>query len=216
MRFQGTVVVLVALKLDDLSIRRGWHFSIGGGRMRSTRSIPFLALLLSLLAGTVNAQQHDWWHSLKTDWHRMNCWPKPFVYADRNATVAPFVVMINNGWRRQTTLGSHHFDAETQELNHAGKEQLRWILTQTPLSRRVAYVQRGANVDSTATRVDSVQQGVTQVIPRGPMPEVVQVDRPPAGLPADLIDTIYRKAQQPIPDPVLPATGGGGGGGGSQ
>ena len=181
--------------------------------MLNTRSIPFLALLLSLLAGSVNAQQHDWWHSFKTDWHRMNCWPKPFVYADRSATMAPFVVMINNGWQRQTTLGSHHFDAESQELNFAGKEQLRWILTQTPLSRRVAYVQRGTNIDATAARVDSVQQAVTLAIPRGPMPEVVQVDRPPAGFPADFIDTIYRKAQQNIPEPILPAQGGAGVGG---
>ena len=120
---------------------------------------PVLAIIFSSswLLCSASAQEMCWWNKMAADWHRVHCWPKPFDRADRTALQAPFSTMKNNGWRRQTTLGEHHFNWETEELNHAGNGQLRWILTQAPLNRRTVYVQQGKTATSTAARVDSVK-----------------------------------------------------------
>ena len=155
-----------------------------------------------------SADNTMWWDKVAVDWHRVNCWPKPFNYADRAATRAPFAVMVSNGWRRQTTLGEHHFHWETERLTHAGKRQLRWILTKAPVERRSVYVEAGVTTDSTASRIDSVQQSVADVLPRGTLPAVIATDRGPASMPADLVDPIYRRFNATIADPRLPGGGG--------
>ena len=166
-----------------------------------------LAIIVAVsLANVVTPAHADWerfWHGMKVDWHRMNCWPEPFNHVDRQATWAPFAVMINNGWRRQTTLGQYHFNTETHELNEAGLLKLQWILTRVPEERRMIFVQRHIRYEATADRIDSVQRFAARVVSRGPLPEVVQVDHPPAGTPADIINPVYDRYNRSIPEPRL-------------
>ena len=171
------------------------------------RRTGFLLLVTSftLLSGaTANAGWHEFWARVHTDWHRVNCWPRPFVNIDRKATEAPFEVMVTNGWRVQNTLGSHHFHPETNLVNEAGTHKLRWILTQAPEHRRSVFVARAARPEDAEVRIDSVQQEATKIVADGTLPAVFPTDQEPQGWPAAYIDAIDRKAQSSIPDPRLP------------
>jgi len=147
---------------------------------------------------------HEFWNGIKTDFRRNNCWPEPFYHTDRAAKRAPMAIMVNNGWQRQNTLSDYHFDSETNELTHSGAVKLHWIITQTPLNRRTVYVLDGLTQDTTATRVDSVQQAVAKILPDGPMPPVMRTSVIPRTTPSETVDAINRKAIASQPDPVLP------------
>ena len=71
---------------------------------------------------------------VKSDWHRNNMWPQPFIYADRAAVCLPFAIQVNNGWRMQNTIGDAYFDNATQELTVAGQAKVKWIVQQAPLT----------------------------------------------------------------------------------
>ena len=175
----------------------------------------FATLSMALLSSPADAQNHKWVEAVKTDWHRMNHWPKPFTLADRQAMRSPFATMIENGWQRQNTLGSYLFDPETHEISSAGKVQLRWILTEAPDNRHQVYVQQGESLNVTAARVDSVQQSIAAMMPNGTMPPVEQTRRGPVGVAAGVIDAVYRKYDSSIVEPRLPSSAGSVSGGGT-
>ena len=107
------------------------------------RFVCVVSFSLVSLACTVPARANwigEFFYCMARDTKRRNCWPKPFVCPDRQAVRAPFVVMVNNGWRFQNMLGDHHFASDTGELNEAGRIKVRWILTQAPQQHRSVYV----------------------------------------------------------------------------
>lgn len=160
---------------------------------------------LTLLAQPVEAGWWDHWDRAKLDFHRMNCYPEPFVQADRRATQAPFNVMTNKGWQLQNTLGNQHFNPETQQLTRSGELKVMNILNQGAMERRVVFVLRGANDEATSVRLDSVQQTAARIVPRGDLPEVIRTSTEPRGWPADYIYEIDTKTRSSIPSPRLPA-----------
>ena len=171
--------------------------------------------LLAASAGSAHAQVYGWdsfWHRFSTDFKRMNHYPEPFIYADRDAARAPFRTMICNGWQLQNTLSGHYFHPETQELTTAGEMKVRAILTNTPEQFRTVYVVRADGEEATSIRVDSVQQTVARLIPRGPLPQVVETTTELYGRPGEYVDSTLRKAYSGAPAPVLPASSGGGSG----
>jgi hypothetical protein len=147
---------------------------------------------------------NEYWHQWKTDYHRANDWPYPFVCADRAAQQAPLAMMVDNGWRRENTIGGFQFNAEG-ELTVAGMHKVRSIVTQSPLQRRAVWVLRADTAELTAARVDSVQRYIGQVMPDQPMPEVQVTDRPPPGTSGDYLDAVDRSMRTTVPAPRLPA-----------
>ena len=142
------------------------------------------ALTLCTALSSAQAEMHGnsfqrFWHRVSVDWHRNNAWPKPFAAADREAYFAPLRVQNDNGWRLQNTLVHQLFNSESQELNQAGEMKVHWIVTQAPMHRRTVYVLRGSNPEATAIRVDSVQQAIANLVPSGPLPEVLLTDTAP-------------------------------------
>lgn len=171
-----------------------------------------LVVAAALCASSADAQPYygwdHFWHGVGTDFKRMNHYPEPFVYADREATRLPFRIMVANGWRLQNTLGSHYFHPETQQLTRAGELKVQWIVTQAPERYRTVHVLRAGDTDVTGVRVDSVQQTIARLLPNGPMPPVVETGSEVRGFPGDYVDDTYRKAQTSQPAPVLPAASG--------
>ncbi len=176
-------------------------------------------LMLTLVAFTalaavsqVQAQRpsgwDSFWHHSGVSFKRMNHYPEPFIYADRDAAREPFRIMVQNGWQLQNTLGAHYFHPETQELTRAGELKVHTIVTQSPPQHRTVYVLRGNNEDVTSIRVDSVQQMVARAIPSGAMPAVVETGHELRGTPGEYVDSTYRNAQSGRPAPVLPAASG--------
>jgi len=169
------------------------------------RSTMLLALALTLL--TVNGVRADWadfWHRVHVDWHRMNAWPEPFQFADREVTIAPMIAMTNAGWSLQNTLSDHFFDVDTQELTRAGQLKLRWIATQTPLHRRTVHVLRSYEPGATNLRVESVERHLDKLVPEGTRPSVVLTDKIPAGGSGEYFENIDRQLKASIPPPRLP------------
>lgn len=161
------------------------------------------------LLAVASAAQANWFTNFfknaHRDYRRNNCWPEPFVYADREAVKAPFGIMVAKGWRSQNTLMDHHFSLESGELNESGRQKVKSILVNTPTAHRAVYVLRGKNPDATAARVDAVQELVVAMTSQGDLPPVLEADSGPHGWQADYVDTLAKRYQATMPDPRLPA-----------
>ncbi len=169
------------------------------------RLTMLLALAMSML--TVNLARADWdefWHRVQVDWHRMNNWPEPFQFADREVTISPLIAMTGAGWRLQNTLSDHFFEAQTQELTKAGQLKLRWIATQTPLHRRIVHVLRSYEPGATNLRVQSVERHLDKLVPEGPRPSVELTDKTPPGGSGEYFENIDRQLKASVPPPRLP------------
>ena len=170
--------------------------------------ITVCLLLVAVSAGFFCTDSEAGWHEFvcrsRLDWHRNNAWPQPFVQMDRLSACSPFVTMRQNGLCSDFTLGQHHFDQDSQTLTEAGRLKVWEILRRQPEGFNQLFVQRGFDEETSAIRLDSVQQTLARMIPSGPLPEVRFTEFVPRGMPASLIDAIGRKAEATTPDPRLP------------
>jgi hypothetical protein len=135
---------------------------------------------------------------------RRQCWPEPFVHADRAAARAPYAVMVANGWQRQNMLGEYHFEPATGQLTEAGKLKLRWILTAAPPQHRGVWVHRANSDEETTARMAAVYRLASQISPSD-LPSVQPTSISDDGWPADQVEMIGRKFQATTPPPRLPA-----------
>jgi hypothetical protein len=119
---------------------------------------------------------------------------------------APFVIMANNGWKLQNTIGDALFDNDTDTLNRAGELKVKWILTQAPECRRTVFVLVADSDVETQARVEAVQQYISRLIPTGGLPEVLLTDRDVEGVPGQYLDDIELSYRKTIPSPRLPAS----------
>ena len=184
--------------------------------MRFTLVAPLMLLAVAasmFVSSAAQAQRaYGWdsfWHNVGVSAKRMNHYPEPFIYSDRQATREPFRIMVQNGWQLQNTVGDAYFHPESQELTRAGELKVRNIVLQSPEPYRTVHVLRGNNADVTAIRLDSVQQVVASAIPSGAMPPVVETGTQLRGTPGEYVDHTIRGAATSRPAPVLPASGGG-------
>lgn len=166
--------------------------------------------VVALVSAALPAQAgwNEFWERFHVDFHRVNCYPEPFIFGDREAARAPFIAMVNNGWRRQNTLGDQHFDTETNRLNQAGTLKLKEILTENPEQFRSVFVLRTAFSDTTNIRIQSVQETSAQVAPQNGQALVYQTNIAPPNSPGDYQDQIFRT---PPKLPAMTSTGSSGG-----
>ena len=178
-------------------------------------SVVGLALIALASATQVSAEiLCDAVGNVVRDAKRRNCWPEPFVHADRATVRAPFCVMVANGWRRQNMLGEFHFEPATGQLTEAGRLKVRWILTACPEEHRLIYVHTAERDEETSARVAAVQQLAAQITPND-LPPVMPTSISDDGWPANQVNLIGRKFQSSTPPPRLPAPTGGTGSGSS-
>jgi hypothetical protein len=154
----------------------------------------------------------DFCHSVVQDVKRRNCWPKPFMYSDRQAAREPFALMVNNGWQRQNVLMDIHFESGGTQLSEAGRRKVLDILNVAPAQHRAIYVYRAATPQDTAIRIGTVQQFVAQSAYQGQVAPIFESNRPDEGWPAEQVEMVNRKFQAAMPNPTLSAAGGGGSG----
>lgn len=148
------------------------------------------------------------WHK----YHHAHYWPHPYNCEDRAYVRDALQQQAGNGWEIATTLHDYHFDPETHRLNTAGDAHLRWILTQSPLQYRTAYVAKGMTQEVSQFRLSQVQQ-IAQEVCEGTVPPILLKQDSFLGRPAVEIDTLRRLELQSIPQPRLfvigPASGSG-------
>ena len=142
------------------------------------------------------------------DYHRINCWPCPYIQPDRQHVYDAMEAQESNGWRRQNLLGAHHFDEKTSELTEAAKIKIRWTLTQVPEHRRTLFVSRGLTQDITDARVAAVEAAAIDVLQQGDMPAVQDTHIVAEGRSAGTITDIRGRFRESQPAPMLPAPSG--------
>jgi hypothetical protein len=178
--------------------------------MRPNGWIILSALLV--LSPAPRSAQADWFKEFvercKTDWHRNNCWPEPFVYADRAHIRGPLDAMVANGWRDQNHLGTHHFSADSATLTTSGQLKIQEILSVSPPRFRTIYVQRASSRDATAARLDAVEQYASSMLPEGGLADVRESELIAEGRPAMVVDAINVRFHETQPVPQLPKSTG--------
>jgi hypothetical protein len=182
-----------------------------------TRFLAIVGLALITLGFAVQASAEiicGIVHSIVQDTKREQCWPKPFMGPDRATVREPFIIQVNNGWRRQNMLGEYHFEAGTGQLTEAGRLKVRWILTACPQQHRQIYVHIADADEETTARVASVQKLASRIAPNTLTP-IMTTTISEEGWPADQVDLIDRKFQATTPAPRLPAKTDNSGSGGS-
>jgi len=169
----------------------------------SAAILTVAAVIISSQTAEANWFEHVY-HQVVTDWHRNNCWPVPFVQPDRAHVARTFDAMTSAGWRQQNLLGDHHFTPDSTALTTAGQLKVREILTQGPQQFRTVFVQRGADGDATAARLDAVEQWASSHLPEGVAVNVLESDKIVEGRPAPVVDAINVRFQETQPSPQLP------------
>jgi hypothetical protein len=151
----------------------------------------------------------EFFSSVARDFKRRNCWPEPFVEADRAAVRQVLAVQVSAGWERQNLLSEFHFMPGGNELTEAGRMRVQWILDEVPEPYRQVYVHRAGTAEETAMRMQAVQRLVAQSPYAGNVP-VLETTRTDDGWPADRIDALNHKAADAAVAPKLMGTPGSG------
>jgi hypothetical protein len=114
---------------------------------------------------------------------------------------------VQSGWVAATTLYDSCFDAETHELNQAGRGQLRWIMLHTPTSRRTAFVAAADTPAHSQTRLASVQSEAVAIAVGGQIPPIMLRTCQSIGTSAEIVDRVHRSYIESTPTPRIPLTG---------
>jgi hypothetical protein len=150
--------------------------------------------------------------SVTRDFKRRNCWPEPFVYADRQSVRQTFMIEEAAGWERQNLLSEFHFAPGGTELTEAGRMRLQWIVNEAPEVHRQVFVHRGNSPQETVIRMQTVQRYVARSGYGANVP-VLESTRTDDGWPADRINALAVKAASAALDPKLMSGSAGAGGG---
>ncbi len=177
------------------------------GRCIIRLAVIFVAMgyAMPLPAGEIG----DFLSGIARDTKRRNCWPEPFVYADRDTYRQMVAVQICAGWERQNLLSEFHFLPGGNDLTEAGRMRVQSIMSEVSEPHRQIYVHRATTPQETAVRMQTVQRFVAQS-PYAVNVPILESTRTDDGWPADRIDLLSRKAASSALDPKLMGAGGAG------
>jgi hypothetical protein len=144
--------------------------------------------------------------SIARDTKRRNCWPEPFIYADRTQQRQAFAIEVAAGWERQNMLSDFHFVPGGNELTEAGRERVRTIVKESPDAYRQIFVHRGDSPQESGLRMQAVQRFVAQT-PYARNVPIFESTRTDEGWPADRIDLVSKKSLAATPDTKLMSGG---------
>ena len=171
--------------------------------MRRMTLVINVILLVAASAPAMAGPFSATFNHINRGYHRNHCWPQPFAYQDYQAVNAPFATMVQNGWRLQTLISSHHYIPGTDTLNEAGQRQIRWIITQAPENRRTIFVEQGDSRERTEARVAAIRTIAQQFAFNGETFDIQEsnlVAHGTSGAYAHRINTTYSES---IPPPRI-------------
>ena len=153
--------------------------------------------------------------------HTAHYWPHPYNCQDRADVYNLLDSQANAGWVVATTLHDYHFDADTQQLNDAGRSHALWVANSVPAQFRTLYVAQGTTPETGQLRVAQSDKYLREMGTTN-MPPIVTKYEVFNGRPANEVDRIRNLELQSIPRPRLfligvagRQSGGGGSGGGA-
>lgn len=130
-------------------------------------------------------------------------WPNPHRWEDRGSVRAYLEAERSAGWVTATTLYDSHFDPNTNELNQAGKIQLKWIMVHAPANRRSTFVQATDDGRINQVRLASVQSAAGNLLGAGGCPVMLRVCQQ-YGASAQEVDLVRRAYLSSWPTPRIP------------
>lgn len=145
---------------------------------------------------------------LETRREAQNEWPSQFVGPDRVNARAPFDAMIQNGWRRQNLLGTHHFNEDCTKLTRSGELRVQWILTQAPPEHRQVFIERSLNPEVTQQRIATTNEFAQLVVADGAAQPAQETHILSTGRPAVEVDFVNTQFRENMMTPTLPASAG--------
>ena len=151
--------------------------------------------------------KQEYWHRF----HTAHYWPHPYNTQDLQYLRTVSGSQVANGWTNEMTLFAHHFDAKTNELNHAGNRKLKWIVQIAPAQRRQIWIATSDDKAVDAARVGHVQKQATNLAFDGNVPAVALRVAPVDGRPTDQINRIRAAETNTMPVPRIPFAIGGNG-----
>ena len=162
--------------------------------------------------------------TFKHAFHSAHYWPYPYNCEDHAYVNNLLDQQAGAGWVNATTLHDYYFNADTQQLNEAGQNQLLWITASVPAQYRTIYVSQGKSIEMGQLRVGQVEQFFQRTGIEG-VPPITTRQEFFAGRPANEVDRLRTLELQSIPRPRLfiigtagrssGASGGGASGGGA-
>lgn len=153
--------------------------------------------------------------SCAVSYYRNARWPMPFRAQDVTAVTSFFEIQRENGWRMHNTVGHAMFDPRTNCLTQAGKNHILSILRDNPVERRAVFVLQGQNQQQTATRIQSTELAISEVLPVGDLPAVYVTDRDAPGSSGAYQNSIMQAMKASIPAPRLTSSANNSSGGGT-
>lgn len=139
-------------------------------------------------------------------YHTAHYWPDPYRWQDRASVRAHINASSSAGWLTSTTLYEQHFDPNTQELNDAGRNHLKWILLYAPPQRRTPWVQAGDSPEVSQARLANVQMIAASIAPPQCVPQIMLRICQPYGASAQEVDLVRRAYLSSMPDPRISYT----------
>ncbi len=141
---------------------------------------------------------------LSQQYHAAKYWPYPYNVQDRATTEETFEMQAAAGWKSATTLFDYHFNSDTQELNSAGREQLKWIVGNVPPQYRQAYIASAYEKATDDARVSSVTNELASY-GGSDIPVMIRVAGP-IGRHALEVDTYQKSYRENMPSPHIQYT----------
>lgn len=136
-------------------------------------------------------------------YHHNHYWPQPYMCQDRAYVRGLINEHVAGGWINATTFYEYHFDMETNELRGPGRVHLRWVLKETPDSRRMVFVQSSDDPEITQTRMDSVRAEAIKMVGDTNLPPIMVRDTTTPGRPAVEVSAIRSASLQSMPAPRI-------------
>jgi hypothetical protein len=162
---------------------------------------------------------------LSTRFHEAHYWPHPYNCQDLAYLRAVSASQVTNGWQKETTLYSYHFDEKDNTLNHAGKLRLKWVLQTIPEERRSVFVQMSDDKSVSEARLANVRAAAVEIVGENALPPIMLRMDTPDGRPTDEVNQIQKKVKAATRTPQINystsngsssgSSGGSGGGNGS-
>lgn len=152
-------------------------------------------------------------------YHTAHYWPYPYNCQDKADVNNLLESQTGAGWVTATTLHDYHFDADTQQLNDAGRTHALWVANVAPAQYRTLYLSQGSTAEMGQLRATQAEKFLREMGATNIPPLVVKYETF-NGRQANEVDRIRNLELQSIPRPRLFLIGaaarqGGGGGSGA-
>ena len=160
------------------------------------------------LFGSFEEGYHKWKADFELVSARNCAWPLPFNCQDREIYYRIWAAQYATGLQVAHTLTGEHFDAETHELNNAGKSRIAWIMQNAPSNSKQIYVFEDQPGRTITGRIKNVRSVIDQWYSHMGPAVVARTRIFPNQVPASYQEIINQQYAAGLPIPTIPVSSG--------